>query len=711
MSKGKKKKKNKLGQKLRNDIIALFADNPSKILNYKQVSSFLEVNDGELRKLVYTILNQLTDEGILKETQRGKYKSAKRIKQHIEGVLEGSRRGAGFVIVDGFDEDIYIPEERMGKAIHGDKVSVEITKSRGKKLEGKIVDVSERVDRLIVGILDVQDHFSFLIPDDPRINVDLFISGSKLKEGKHGQKAIARITDWPDSAKNPFGEIVEILGKPETNEAEMKAILVANGIRFTFPDEVMAEANNIPMSLDAEEIKNRRDCRDILTITIDPHDAKDFDDALSLEFLENGLFRVGVHIADVGHYVKEGGAIDKEARERGNSVYLVDRVVPMLPEHLSNGVCSLRPNEDKYAFAAIFDLDEEGKIHQQWFGKTVICSDRRFAYEEAQKIIEEGKGELAKEILTLDGIAKNLREKRIRHGGLEIGASEVRFILDEEGFPVEVVKKTQKDANKLIEEFMLLANRSVGRFLGDVTNPSKKPSPLIYRVHDKPDIEKVQQFAVFVSKFGKSFRFKDDRDIAKQMNRLFDEMKDEPSFNMIQSMAIKSMSKAVYDTENIGHYGLGFDYYAHFTSPIRRYADLVVHRVLFNDLQKQRKQYSKLKEIADHISQTERKAVDAERTSSKYFQALYLQDKEGEVFTGHITGLTEWGIYVELDENFCEGMISLKSMRGDRYVFDEKDYVIYGTKSGEEFNLGDEVKVKVLDVSLSKRQIDLELVD
>ena len=665
----------------------------------------------QIRKLIYSLLNELASEEMIRETQRGKFKSAGKISKHTVGVLDTSKRGAGYVVVDGLDEDIFIPEHQMGKALNGDTVGVTITKTKGKKLEGKIVEIVERKERLIVGTLEVQDHYSFLIPDDPKISVDIFISGKNLKGGKDGFKAIGKITDWPDSAKNPFGEIVEILGKPESNEAEMKSILAVNNIPFTFPDEVIAEANNISITLPKEEIEKRRDFREITTITIDPFDAKDFDDALSIEFLENDLVRVGVHIADVGHYVKEGSPLDKEAIERGNSVYLVDRVIPMLPEHLSNGVCSLRPNEDKFAFSGVFDLTEEGKVKKQWFGKTVINSDRRFAYEEAQEIIENGKGELSKEILTLDKIAKNLRSARMEHGGLEVGASEIRFKLDDNGHPAEVVKKTQKDANKLIEEFMLLTNRKVGEYIGDVKNSSKKPAQLIYRIHDRPDMDKVEQFAVFVSKFGKEFKFKNDRDIAKAMNKLFAEMKDEPEFNMVQSMAIKSMSKAVYDTENIGHYGLGFDYYAHFTSPIRRYADLTVHRVLFNELQKVRKQIQGLQDTAEHISQTERRAVDAERASSKYFQALYLEDKQGEVFDGFITGLTEWGIYVELEDNYCEGMISLKSLGGERYAFDEKEYIVYGTKSGEEFNLGDQVKVKVLSVSLAKRQIDLQLIE
>lgn len=705
MSKKRKEESGKLSNKLRFDILDVFQKNSNKLLNYKQVASFLGVTDKEIRKLIFSLLNQLSKDGSINEVQRGKYKfvAAKRI---VEGRIEIIRRGNGFVVSEESDDDIHIEEKNLGKAIHGDKVRVEIVGKPGKKgPSGRVVEIIDQNQRLIVGTLDIQNNFAFLVPDDPKINVDLFIPTSELNGGKSGYKAIAQITDWPGSAKNPFGKIIDVLGKPETNDAEMKSILAVYGINYIFPDEVLAEANQVSLSLDKSEIAKRRDFRNILTFTIDPVDAKDFDDAISVEFLENKQIRLGVHIADVAHYVKEGSALDKEAYDRGNSVYLVDRVIPMLPEHLSNGVCSLRPNEEKFAFSAVFDLTEEGEITSEWFGKTVINSDRRFTYEEAQEVIETGKGDHSEAVLKADKIAKILRKKRMADGALEIHGSEIRFGLGDDGKPNEVYKKVQKDANKLIEEYMLMANRRVGRFVG------KEGIPLIYRVHDKPDKAKVEQFAVFVSKFGKQFSYKNDRDIAKNMNSLFDEMKEENEFLLIQQMAIKSMAKAIYDTENIGHYGLGFDYYAHFTSPIRRYADLMVHRVLFNHLEKKNIRYKGLSQTAEHISITERRATEAERASKKYFQALYLQDKEGEVFAGTISGLTEWGMYVELEENYCEGMISLRSMKGERYQFDEDKYVVYGTSSGEQFNLGDRVFVKVLQVSLAKRQIDFQLLD
>ncbi|MFT4599917.1 MAG: ribonuclease R [Arenicella sp.] len=709
MNKKNQKRGDKLSVTLRKDILNLFSENKERQLNYKQVSSFLNVSDKQVRKLVFEILTDLCDEGALKETQRGKYKLDKQDQLHV-GVLTVIRRGDGFVNSPDMEDDIYVDEKNMTKALNGDSVKVKILKKRGKTgYEGKIVEVLNQKSRLIVGTLDIQDHFAFLNPDDHRINVDLFIPTSSLNGGKNGFKAIAQITDWPDSAKNPFGKVVEVLGKPESNDAEMKAILAGYGISYTFPDEVLNEANQVSLTLDPKEIEKRRDYRDILTFTIDPIDAKDFDDAISVEFLDGGNVRVGVHIADVAHYVTEGSALDKEAAERGNSVYLVDRVIPMLPEHLSNGVCSLRPNEEKFAFSAIFDLTNEGEIVDEWFGKTAINSDRRFTYEEAQEVIETGKGDHSKEILLVDSIAKKMRVKRMQEGALEIHGSELRFKLDDNGHPEEVFKKTQKDANKLVEEYMLLANRRVGKYIGDVKR--KTVVPLIYRVHDKPDMEKVQQFAIFVSKFGKSFKYNNETEIAKNMNALFAEMKDENEFALVQQMAIRTMSKAIYDTENIGHYGLGFRYYAHFTSPIRRYADLMVHRVLHNELQKSNAKYKGMSQVAEHISATERRASEAERASKKFFQALYLADKEGEVFAGKITGLTEWGMYVEMEDNYCEGMVSLKSIRGDNFQFDQKDYVVYGTKRGEKFNLGDRVFVKVTKVSVNRKQVDLELMD
>jgi len=708
MSKKSKSPGQKMSQFLRESILRFFKQNDNKSFNYKQISEQLNVSDKEMRKLVFTILNELVEDGQLEESQRGQYRLGKAM-QLFEGIIEFTNRGSAYVITEELKDDIYISAQLTNRSLNGDRVQVRLnSRSRSKKPEGEVVNVLARTNRLFVGTLDVQQNIAFLIPDDPKIDVDIFIPIGKLKEGKTGYKAVAKITDWPASAKNPFGEIVEVFGKPESNDAEMKAILVGCGIRFTFPDEVLDQASRISINIPDDEMKSRRDFRSILTFTIDPVDAKDFDDALSVEILENGNVRVGVHIADVAHYIPENSALDVEAALRGNSVYLVDRVIPMLPEHLSNGVCSLRPDEEKLTFSAVFELTPNAKVINEWFGKTVIRSIRRFTYEEAQAVIETKTGDHAKEILLIDDIAKKLRAERLANGALEVQSTEVRFELNEEGFPVNVVKKITKDSNKLIEEYMLLANKKVGTFIGDTKR--KTSVPYIYRVHDKPDLAKVEQFKVFVSKFGKDFRFKNEYDIALQMNKLFEEMKEENEFNMVQQMAIKSMAKAAYDTKNIGHYGLGFLYYSHFTSPIRRYADLVAHRILFEVLNDQFKHHPGLSQTSKHISITERRAVDAERASRKYFQAQFLKDKVGETFVGIITGLSEWGMFIELKENFCEGMVSLKSMKDDRYQFDERDYTVVGVNNNKEFNVGDEVNVKLVKVSLTRKQIDLEIV-
>lgn len=708
MSKKKKSPAQKLSRFLRETILRYFQNNSSRPQNYKQISAALNVTDKEIRKLVFEILNELKREGHLEEVERGVFKYAA-TQNFISGIIEFTARGSAFITGTDIGKDIFVSAKNTHRALNGDRVSVRlISRSRDRKPEGEVVAIQERLNRLFVGTLDVQQNMSFLVPDDPKIDVDIFIPVGKLKDGKNGFKAVARITDWPENAKNPFGEIVEVFGQPGTHDAEMKAILTANGIKYTFPDEVLAEASKITTEISVQEVAQRQDFRDILTFTIDPVDAKDFDDAISVEFLENGNYRIGVHIADVSHYVTEGSELDKEALIRGNSVYLADRVIPMLPENLSNGVCSLRPYEEKLTFSAVFELTGAAKVVNEWFGRTVIKSARRFTYEEAQHIIETAEGDHAKEIVLVDSLAKKLRKERMKAGALEVQSSEIRFVFDESGFPVQVVKKTIKDSNKLIEEFMLLANRRVGTFIGDTTRHPK--ASCIYRIHDKPDPEKVEQFRVFVSKFGKDFQYKDDQDIARQMNHIFDELRNESSFNMVQQMAIKSMAKAAYDTKNIGHYGLAFTHYAHFTSPIRRYADLVVHRILQETLNKTTAHHAHLSQTAKHISMTERKATEAERASRKFFQAQYLFDKVGEEFTGTITGLTDWGLFVELDDNFCEGMIPLKSMKDDRYYFDERDYAVVGVNENREFNVGDKVQVRIAAVSLSKKQVDLEMI-
>jgi ribonuclease R len=706
-----KNKSNKLKDVLREGIILYFQNNPDTSFDYKQISQVLSIEDSETRKLVHKILGELTAHRVLKETVRGKYRFDQQEKT-VEGLLEFTPRGAAFLIVEGRDSDVYINPKNTGKALPGDRVKVKIIKRGGNRDEGKVIELVQREKEYVVGVLQVNEKVAFLVPDNQRMNVDVFIPKNKLNGGRNGQKAMVKILDWPEGADSPFGEVAEILGLPGTNDAEMISILVDNNIDFRFPQEVIAQAENTPIELDEQEIAIRRDFRDILTFTIDPEDAKDFDDALSYRILENGNKEIGVHIADVSHYVAMGSAMDEEALKRGNSVYLVDRVVPMLPEQLSNIACSLRPNEDKYSFSAVFEFDNTDKIVGQWFGKTVIHSDRRFSYEQAQEVIEGKSEELADVIRDLDRIAKLYRAKRLKAGAMNIESEEVRFRLDEMGQPEEVLIKVSKDAHKLIEEFMLLANRRIAEFIAKGDN-THAPTPGLYRTHDKPDAGKIETLRLFVEKFGYELPIKSEQDVSKQINKLLQDVRYKNEFHIIQSMAIRSMAKASYEATNIGHYGLAFEYYTHFTSPIRRYADLVIHRIVHAMLEKKQNPYTPagLSDIGKQTSRTERRATEAERDSTKYFQVQFVKDHIGETFEGVVSGVTDFGLFVEMKVNRCEGLVPMDKLPGDRYYFDADRYCIVGARHGNEFNIGDTVMVRIKEVDTRKRTIDLALLE
>jgi ribonuclease R len=708
MSKKKGSKPAKMKNSLLHIVRKVFDKNPDSVLSHKQVCVLIDIRENALRKLVFDVLQDLAHDGFLQSHAHGVYSLS--VKNGlVEGTIELTARGAGFVVTDDEESDVFIAPQNLGQALNGDRVRVRIFKRGKTRNEGEVISVLEREKSQYVGTIELHDKFAFLVPDNLKAGTDIYISKEKLNGAKNGDKALVKITVWPKTSDNPYGEVVEVLGKPGSNDTEMISILCNHGIDYKFPQAVLAEAEGVGMDLDEKEIATRRDMRDVTTFTIDPVDAKDFDDALSFQRMENGHIELGVHIADVSHYVRPGSAMDTEALKRSNSVYLVDRVVPMLPEQLSNMACSLRPNEDKYSFSVVFEIDEAGVVHNQWFGKTVIHSDRRFSYEQAQEIIEGKDGDFKEEILILDKIAKILRKSRLKHGALSIESEEMRFRLNDEGHPVEVIIKTSKDAHKLIEEFMLLANKYVAKFVA-APKKGRDTVPFIFRVHDRPDAAKIALFNVFIEKFGYKVDARQPDKIAQNMNTLLDEIRHTPEYSLIQTMAIRSMAKATYETDNIGHYGLAFDFYTHFTSPIRRYADLVVHRILQEELTTKKHRYGKeLADVCKRISRMERKAVEAERESTKYFQTVFVKDHVGEVFTGIVSGIAEFGLFVRMDGNQCEGMVPMTEIPGDRYYFDAEKYRIIGSRFKKEYNFGDKVTVRISEVHTRKRQIDLEM--
>ncbi len=680
--------------------------------NYKQVSHAIGATTHAQQKSVAMILAEMAFDGDLIETTPGKYKSPHR-SNVMTGVFVRRSNGKNSVITDNDGESIFVAERNSMHALNGDKVKVIIAAHRrGAEPEAEVIEIIEKADQVFIGTLQVEKSFGYLLTDSKYLATDIFIPKAKLKGGKTGDKAIARITNWPEDVKNPQGEIIDILGKAGENNAEIHAILAEYGLPYRYPEAVEKAAAKIDAGITPEVIASRLDMRDVTTFTIDPKDAKDFDDALSFRRLDNGNYEVGVHIADVTHYVTPDTIIDREAQKRATSVYLVDRVVPMLPEHLSNGICSLRPDEEKLTFSCIFEMDKNAKVINRHIARTVTKSNRRFTYEEAQEIIETGKGDYAEEIIMLDNMAKILRRQRYENGAVEFDRHEVRFDIDETGHPIGVYFKVSKDANKLIEEFMLLANRTVAQTIG---NPAdhKKAKTFVYRVHDQPDPGKLSDLAALSRTFGYKVKNQGSpKDVNRSINRMLCDVKGKGEENLLSTLAIRSMAKAVYTTANIGHYGLGFDYYTHFTSPIRRYPDMMVHRLLDRYLNGGRSvNLNKLEDLCKHSSDMEQLAANAERSSIKYKQVEYLGDHLGEIYDGVISGVTEWGLYVELDDNKCEGLVPVRDLADDYYDFDERNYCLVGRRSNTRYRLGDKIRVQIARANLERKQLDFALAD
>ena len=712
-----KKKEKKAGKHMRkNELAGMLMTwmqmRPNEDFATKQIFRGLNLTTHPLKMLCMDILDEMVEEDFLLLDEKGHYK----LNNHgiiLTGTFQRKSNGKNTFVPDEGGEPIFIAERRSAHAMHGDKVKVSLTaKRKGRKVEGEVIEIIQRAKETFVGTLRVEKNYAFLLTEDRTLANDIFVPRDMLKGGKDGDKAVVKVTKWPEDAKNPIGKVVDILGQAGDNTTEMHAILAEYGLPYVYPKNVEAAADQISDIITPEDYAEREDFRDITTFTIDPKDAKDFDDALSIRPIKPGLWEVGVHIADVTHYVKEGSCIDKEAEKRATSVYLVDRTIPMLPERLCNLLCSLRPNEEKLAYSAIFEMNDKAEVKHSRIVKTVIKSDRRFTYEEAQAVIETGEGEYKDEILKLNELAQILRKNRMASGAVDFDRVEVRFEIDEKGKPLSVYFKESKEANKLIEEFMLLANRTVAERIGKVGRDAKtKVFP--YRIHDLPDPDKLENLNWFVNRFGYKIRTSGSKsDVSKSLNKLLGEVRGTKEQNLIEMISLKAMQKAKYSTHNIGHYGLAFDYYTHFTSPIRRFPDMMVHRLLARYLAGGRSvQEAKYEDLCDHSSNMEQIAANAERASIKYKQVEFMGERMGQEFDGTISGVTEWGLYVEVNENKCEGMIPMRELDDDFYDFDEKAYCLTGRRYHKKYSLGDPVRIKVVRANLERKQLDFALVE
>ena len=699
------KKKHKSG--LREQIDRYIATASAATFNYKQVAAAIGEHNSTHHRSIAIYLAELAFDGVLLEVSPGRFKPVQRTVV-ATGTFVRRSNGKNSVVTDADGETIFVAERNSMHALNGDRVAISVAaRVRGREPEAKVTEIIERKQQTFIGTLRVGKHMGTLVTDSKFLATDIVIPRNKLRGGRTGEKAVVRITEWPENEQIPYGEVLDVLGPTGENNTEIHAILAEYGLPYVYPAAVEKAADKIDAGITPEVVAEREDMRGVVTFTIDPRDAKDFDDALSVRRMPGGNYEVGVHIADVTHYVKPDSIIDREARERATSVYLVDRVVPMLPEHLCNGICSLRPDEDKLAFSVIFEMDDQGRVLDSRIRRTVIRSVRRFTYEEAQDVIESGSGDYADEILLLDRLAKILRKERYANGSVEFDRTEVRFEIDEKGHPVSVFFKESKDANKLIEEFMLLANKTVAAAIGRPEG-KRKPKAFVYRVHDTPDPDRLSDFAKLARTFGYKVRTEGAAaDINKSINRMLADVQGKGEENFLSTLAIRSMAKAIYTTTNIGHYGLGFDYYTHFTSPIRRYPDMMVHRLLARYLAGGRSAaLDKLEEECKHSSAMEQLAASAERSSIKYKQVEYMADHLGEVYSGVISGVTEWGLYVELDDNKCEGLVPVRDLADDFYDFDEKNYSLVGRRHGHRYRLGDSVQVKVARCDIAKKQLD-----